>query len=436
MKPKEGTILTVARGCAEAAEKLSHETDDIEAFLSGIIAYGHEVLAQTPEMLPVLKQAGVVDAGGRGLLYILEGALKQLKAGDQHVTLNDGQSAVAAAPEMDFASLASIENESITFGYCTEFFINVQGADETVTTGLKNYLGTIGDSVVCVADDEIIKIHVHTDHPGLAIEKALTIGSLTGLKIDNMREQHTNAISFTGEAAPAPAAAPAAPVAEQPRKDVGFVSISAGAGLTAIFKNLGVDEVIEGGQTMNPSTEDILNAVDKINADHIFVLPNNKNIILAAEQAAKLSEDKKLHVIPSRSVPEGISAMFCFEADADPDEMEAAMKDAIRLVDTATVTYAVRDTSIGDKEIKAGNILGMLNDQIEVVAEDVMEGTKELIKASIKDESEVVGIYYGADATEESAEELAAFIEENYPDCEVEVQSGGQPLYYYIISVE
>ena len=436
MKPKEGTILTVARGCAEAAEKLSHETDDIEAFLTGIIAYGHEVLAQTPEMLPVLKQAGVVDAGGRGLLYILEGALKQLKAGDQHVTLNDGQSATAAAPEMDFASLASIENESITFGYCTEFFINVQGADETVTTGLKNYLGTIGDSVVCVADDEIIKIHVHTDHPGLAIEKALTIGSLTGLKIDNMREQHTNAISFTGEATADPAPVAAEPAVDQPRKDVGFVSISAGAGLTAIFKNLGVDEVIEGGQTMNPSTEDILNAVDKINADHIFVLPNNKNIILAAEQAAKLSEDKKLHVIPSRSVPEGISAMFCFEADADPDEMEAAMKDAIRLVDTATVTYAVRDTSIGDKEIKAGNILGMLNDQIEVVAEDVMEGTKELIKASIKDESEVVGIYYGADATEESAEELAAFIEENYPDCEVEVQSGGQPLYYYIISVE
>ena len=436
MKPKEGTILTVARGCAEAAEKLSHETDDIEAFLTGIIKYGPEVLAQTPEMLPVLKQAGVVDAGGRGLLFILEGALKQLKAGDQHVTLNDGQSAAAAAPEMDFASLASIENESITFGYCTEFFINVQGADETVTTGLKNYLGTIGDSVVCVADDEIIKIHVHTDHPGLAIEKALTIGSLTGLKIDNMREQHTNKISFT-EASAAPSVPVAeVPVAEQPKKDVGFVSISAGEGLTAIFKNLGVDEVIEGGQTMNPSTEDILNAVDKINADHIFVLPNNKNIILAAEQAAALSEDKKLHVIPSRSVPEGISAMFCFEADADPDEMEAAMKDAIKLVDTATVTYAVRDTSIGDKEIREGNILGMLNDQIEVVAEDVMEGTKELIKASIKDESEVVGIYYGADATEESAEELAAFIEENYPDCEVEVQSGGQPLYYYIISVE
>lgn len=437
MKPKEGTILTVARGCAEAAGKLAAETEDIEAFLKGVIAHGHTVLAQTPDMLPVLKQAGVVDAGGRGLLYILEGGLKQLQAGDAQVVLNDGQNTAAPAPEMDFASLASIENESITFGYCTEFFINVKNADETVTTGLKSYLGTIGDSIVCVADDEIIKIHVHTDHPGLAIEKALTIGSLSGLKIDNMREQHTNKINFAETTKVQTAeAVPAAPAVEQPKKEVGFVSISAGEGLTEIFKNLGVDEVIEGGQTMNPSTEDILNAVDKINADHIFVLPNNKNIILAAEQAAKLSEEKKLHVIPSRSVPEGISAMFCFEHGADPDEMEAAMKDAIKLVDTATVTYAVRDTSIGDKEIKEGNILGMLNDQIAVVAEDVMEGTKELIKTAIKEESEVVGIYYGADAAEEDAEELAAYIEENYPDCEVEVQSGGQPLYYYIISVE
>lgn len=437
MKPKEGTILTVAKGCAEAAGKLAAETEDIEAFLKGVIAHGHTVLAQTPDMLPVLKQAGVVDAGGRGLLYILEGGLKQLQAGDAQVVLNDGQNTAAPAPEMDFASLASIENESITFGYCTEFFINVKNADETVTTGLKSYLGTIGDSIVCVADDEIIKIHVHTDHPGLAIEKALTIGSLSGLKIDNMREQHTNKINFAETTKVQTAeAVPAAPAVEQPKKEVGFVSISAGEGLTEIFKNLGVDEVIEGGQTMNPSTEDILNAVDKINADHIFVLPNNKNIILAAEQAAKLSEEKKLHVIPSRSVPEGISAMFCFEHGADPDEMEAAMKDAIKLVDTATVTYAVRDTSIGDKEIKEGNILGMLNDQIAVVAEDVMEGTKELIKTAIKEESEVVGIYYGADAAEEDAEELAAYIEENYPDCEVEVQSGGQPLYYYIISVE
>lgn len=429
MKPKEGTILTVARGCAEAAVRLAEETDEIEVFLKGIIEDGHKVLAQTPEMLPVLKQAGVVDAGGRGLLYILEGALKQL-GGDLPVTLQDGQS-TAAAPETNFASLASVENESITFGYCTEFFINVDHPDEVVTTGLKAYLGTIGDSIVCVADDDIIKIHVHTDHPGLAIEKALTIGSLSGLKIDNMREQHTNKINFSAEAPKAEA-----PKAEQPKKDVGFVSISAGEGLTKIFKNLGVDEVIEGGQTMNPSTEDILNAVDKINAEHIFILPNNKNIILAAEQAAKLSEEKKLHVIPSRSVPEGISAMFCYEHDADPDEMEAAMKDAIQQVDTATVTFAVRDTSIGDKQIKEGNILGMLNDEIEVVAEDVMEGTKELLRNAITEESEVVSIYYGADTAEEDAKELSAFIEEEFPDCEVEVQDGGQPLYYYIISIE
>ena len=427
MKPTEGTILTVARVASEEAAACGAE--EIPALWDVVMTAGQKALEDTPNLLPVLKKAGVVDAGGRGLLYILEGALKQL-GGDLPVTLQDGQSA-AVAPETNFASLASVENESITFGYCTEFFINVDHPDEAVTTGLKAYLGTIGDSIVCVADDDIIKIHVHTDHPGLAIEKALTIGSLSGLKIDNMREQHTNKINFSAEAPKAEA-----PKAEQPKKDVGFVSISAGEGLTKIFKNLGVDEVIEGGQTMNPSTEDILNAVDKINAEHIFILPNNKNIILAAEQAAKLSEEKKLHVIPSRSVPEGISAMFCYEHDADPDEMEAAMKDAIQQVDTATVTFAVRDTSIGDKQIKEGNILGMLNDEIEVVAEDVMEGTKELLRNAITEESEVVSIYYGADTAEEDAKELSAFIEEEFPDCEVEVQDGGQPLYYYIISIE
>ena len=427
MKPTEGTILTVARVASEEAAACGAQ--EIPALWDVVMTAGQKALEDTPNLLPVLKKAGVVDAGGRGLLYILEGALKQL-GGDLPVTLQDGQSA-AAAPETNFASLASVKNESITFGYCTEFFINVDHPDEAVTTGLKAYLGTIGDSIVCVADDDIIKIHVHTDHPGLAIEKALTIGSLSGLKIDNMREQHTNKINFSAEAPKAEA-----PKAEQPKKDVGFVSISAGEGLTKIFKNLGVDEVIEGGQTMNPSTEDILNAVDKINAEHIFILPNNKNIILAAEQAAKLSEEKKLHVIPSRSVPEGISAMFCYEHDADPDEMEAAMKDAIQQVDTATVTFAVRDTSIGDKQIKEGNILGMLNDEIEVVAEDVMEGTKELLRNAITEESEVVSIYYGADTAEEDAKELSAFIEEEFPDCEVEVQDGGQPLYYYIISIE
>ncbi|MBR4015283.1 MAG: DAK2 domain-containing protein [Anaerotignum sp.] len=430
MKPKEGTILTVARGCAEAAAKLAEETDDIEVFLKGILEYGHQVLQKTPDMLPVLKQAGVVDAGGRGLLYILEGALKQL-GGDVPVTLAEPQKTEPS----DFAFLASVENESITFGYCTEFFINVNQPDDATVQQLKSYLGTIGDSIVCVSDDEIIKIHVHTDHPGLALEKALSIGSLSGLKIDNMREQHTNKINFAGNA---PQAAPVAevPKTEQPKKAVGFVSISAGEGLTKIFKNLGVDEVIEGGQTMNPSTEDILNAVNKINAEHIFILPNNKNIILAAEQAAALCEEKTLHVIPTRSVPEGISAMFCFEEDTAPEDMEEEMKEAIQAVDTATVTFAVRDTSFGDKEIKEGNILGMLNDEIAVVSADVQEGTKELLKSSVTEDSEVISIYYGTDVTEEDAAEIAAFIEEEYPDCEVEVQSGGQPLYYYIISVE
>lgn len=424
MKPKEGTILTVARGCAEAAARLAGETEDIEEFLKGILEEGHAMLQKTPDMLPVLKQAGVVDAGGRGLLYVLEGALKQM-GGDAPVFIAEPQKADTVE---SYASLASVENTSITFGYCTEFFINVHQPDEGTVTRLKTYLGSIGDSIVCVSDDEMIKIHVHTDHPGLAIERALEIGSLSGLKIDNMREQHTNKINFGAAAAEKPR--------ENARKDLGFISISTGDGLTAIFKNLGVDEVIAGGQTMNPSTEDILNAVEKINADNIFILPNNKNIILAAEQAAALSEDKKLFVIPTRSVPEGISALFSREEGMAPEELEKAMKEAMQTVDTAQVTFAVRDTSIGDKKIHEGNILGMLNDQIEVVAEDIAEGTKELLKKAVTEDSEIISIYYGADVTKEDAEEIAAFAEEEYPDCDIEVQDGGQPLYYYIIAVE
>ncbi len=430
MKPKEGTILTVARGCAEAAARLAEETEDIAEFLKGILEEGHEMLRKTPDMLPVLKQAGVVDAGGRGLLYVLEGALKQLGS-DVPVYVAEPQKTETETP--DFASLASVENTSITFGYCTEFFVNVNRPDERTVNQLKSYLGSIGDSIVCVSDEEIIKIHVHTDHPGLAIEKALEIGSLSGLKIDNMREQHTNKINFSAPAEPV-AAVEEETAAE--RKDVGFVSISTGDGLTAIFKNLGVDEVIEGGQTMNPSTEDILNAVEKVNADNVFILPNNKNIILAAEQAAALSEDKKLFVIPTKSVPEGISAVFCCEEGAAPEELEKTMNEAVQAVDTAQVTFAVRDTSIGDKEIHEGNILGMLNDKIEVVAEDIAAGTKELLQKAVTEDSEIISIYYGADVTKEDAEEIAAYVEEQYPDCDVELQDGGQPLYYYIIAVE
>jgi hypothetical protein len=434
MKPKEGTILTVARACSEAGAKLALETDDIEVFLKGIIAYGHEVLAKTPEMLPVLKQAGVVDAGGRGLLYILEGALKHIN--------EDGPISIAEPTKseaVDFGALASIDNVDITFGYCTEFFINIHQAEDATVQKLKTYLGTIGDSIVCVNDDEVIKIHVHTDHPGLALEKALSIGSLSGLKIENMREQHTNHIDFnTNTSSPVQAAENKQidKKPELPKKDIGFVSISAGAGLSDIFRNLGVDMIIEGGQTMNPSTEDILNAVDQINAENIIVLPNNKNIILAAEQAVDLCEDKKLFVVPTRSVPEGISAMFCNAEGLGAEEMTEAMKEAIQAVSTVSVTYAVRDTNFGDKEIAEGDILGMLNDEIVVVAKDVAEGTKEVLKQTITDENEMVSIYYGTDVTAEDAQEIAAFITESYPDCEVEIQSGAQPLYYYIISVE
>ncbi|WP_312072408.1 DAK2 domain-containing protein [Anaerotignum propionicum] len=434
MKPKEGTILTVARACSEAGAKLALETDDIEVFLKGIIAYGHEVLAKTPEMLPVLKQAGVVDAGGRGLLYILEGALKHIN--------EDGPISIAEPTKseaVDFGALASIDNVDITFGYCTEFFINIHQAEDATVQKLKTYLGTIGDSIVCVNDDEVIKIHVHTDHPGLALEKALSIGSLSGLKIENMREQHTNHIDFnTNTSSPVQAAENKQidKKPELPKKDIGFVSISAGAGLSDIFRNLGVDMIIEGGQTMNPSTEDILNAVDQINAENIIVLPNNKNIILAAEQAVDLCEDKKLFVVPTRSVPEGISAMFCNAEGLGAEEMTEAMKEAIQAVSTVSVTYAVRDTNFGDKEIAEGDILGMLNDEIVVVAKDVAEGTKEVLKQTITDENEMVSIYYGTDVTAEDAQEIADFIMESYPDCEVEIQSGAQPLYYYIISVE
>lgn len=432
MKPKEGTILTVARACAEAAEHACQETDDIELFLKKVLEHAHKVLNQTPDMLPVLKEAGVVDAGGRGLLYILEGALEHIHTEEEIALAEPTQET-----QQTYAALASVENQSITFGYCTEFFINVKQADDAMIQQLKSYLSTIGDSVVCVSDEEIIKIHVHTDHPGLALEKALTIGSLSGLKIDNMREQHNNMIDF---AAPVgvtqPKAVKTAEKQNTPKKEIGFVAISAGDGLTAIFHNLGVDEVLEGGQTMNPSTEDILNAVAKVNADNVFILPNNKNIILAAEQAAALSEDKKLYVIPTKSVPQGITAMFCHETDTTPEALADAMNEAITTVTTASVTFAVRETTIGEKEIHEGDILGMLEGDIAVVGEDMAQTTKDLLAKAITEDSEMIGVYYGADVSEQDAADMVAYIEENYPDCEVELQSGGQPLYYYIISVE
>lgn len=433
MKPKEGTILTVARIMSESALKYCHKITDITEFMEAVIKDGHAILLQTKEMLPVLKQADVVDAGGMGLLFFLEGAMKVIES-DADVKLEEVS---AEASRNEYVALASIDNESITFGYCTEFFINVKNVGDSTVSGLKNYLSSIGDSLVVVADDEIIKVHVHTDHPGMAIEKALSIGSLSGLKIDNMREQHTNKIDFHSDAR----AEQAKPIvsAEEPKKEhkeTGFISICSGSGLADIFRSLGVDYIIEGGQTMNPSTEDILNAINKIDADNIVIMPNNKNIILAAEQAKNLTEDKKVFVVPTRSVPEAISAMLCYNAEEPIEDVIEEMDEAIKNVTTASVTYAVRDTKIGDTEITKGDILGMLNDDIAVVGKDISQTTEDLIKKAANEDSEIISIYYGSDATEEMANEIAEFAGEQFPDCDIEIHAGNQQLYYYIISVE
>lgn len=433
MKPKEGTILTVARIMSESALKYCHKITDITEFMEAVIKDGHAILLQTKEMLPVLKQADVVDAGGMGLLFFLEGALKAIES-DADVKLEEVS---AGASKNEYAALASIDNESITFGYCTEFFINIKNVGDSTVSGLKNYLSSIGDSLVVVADDEIIKVHVHTDHPGMAIEKALSIGSLSGLKIDNMREQHTNKIDFQSDAK----AEQAKPIvsAEEPKKEhkeTGFISICSGSGLADIFRSLGVDYIIEGGQTMNPSTEDILNAINKIDADNIVIMPNNKNIILAAEQAKNLTEDKKIFVVPTRSVPEAISAMLCYNAEEPIEDVIEEMDEAIKNVTTASVTYAVRDTKIGETEITKGDILGMLNDNIAVVGKDISQTTEDLIKKAANEDSEIISIYYGSDATEEMANKIAEFAGEQFPDCDIEIHAGNQQLYYYIISVE
>ncbi len=428
MKPKEGTILTVARALSDSGEKNAVETDDIEMFIENIIKDGNEMLNKTTDMLPALKSAGVVDAGGKGLLLILIGAFKSInKTGE--IILKDAE----ATKPPDFSALVSVDNNDITFGYCTEFFILKKNVHDDIVNSLKSYLTSIGDSLVVVADDDLVKVHVHTDHPGKAIEKALEIGPLNGLKIDNMRIQHTNKIDFANKIENS--RIPEGPaVAES--KETGFISISMGGGISEIFQNLGVDEVIEGGQTMNPSTEDILTAIGKVNAENIFILPNNKNIILAAEQAAKLTKDKNIMVVHSKTVPEGIAAMINYDSAVKAEDCLAAMEESISLVKTCSVTYAVRDTEIDGVEIKEGDILGMIGGNIEVVSKDIPQGAAEVVRKAVDDDSEVISIYYGSDVTESDARKLADEIEENFPECEVEIHNGGQPLYYYIISVE
>ena len=439
MKPKEGTILTVAKGMADKAEELVDEDMDVIAFCEAIVAYGYEVLSKTPDMLPVLKEAGVVDSGGQGLMEVLQGIVDALtgKVTDIEVPAEAASmsSAVISAPKAD------ISTADIKFGYCTEFIILL---DKPLTKedekGLKKFFLSIGDSLVLVADEEICKVHVHTNHPGEAFEKALTFGALSNMKIDNMRLEHQEKLIKDAENEAARqrqqeaeeeklAAKEAA--AEKPAKEVGFIAVSVGEGLTDIFKGLGVDYLIEGGQTMNPSTEDMLNAIEQVNAKNIFILPNNKNIILAAEQARDLTEDKKIIVLPTKTIPQGISAMIGYMPEAGVDENEENMKEAYQDIASGQVTYAVRDTVIDGKEIHNGDIMG-----IAAVGKNLTETTLELLSTMADEDSELICLYYGADVTKDDADTLSDAIEDKFPECEVEVNFGGQPIYYYMISVE
>ncbi len=433
MKPKEGTILTVAKGMADKACEMLGESEDLSFVIDEIIKHGDYVLSQTPEMLPVLKQAGVVDSGGQGLMVVIKGAYDALMGKEVDYTLetvSTGTSIVTDDIPLDEAD--------IKFGYCTEFIINLDNPmSEDEEKSFKDFLESIGDSIVLVADDEIVKVHVHTNQPGEAFTRALTYGSLSRMKIDNMREEHhERLIKNAQKMAEQQKAEEEQAKANEPKKKYGFIAVSVGEGLDEIFKGLNVDYIISGGQTMNPSTEDILNAVDRVNAENIFVLPNNKNIILAANQAESLVEDKNLIVIPSKTIPQGISAMIGFIEDSTPDENKEAMIDSMSYVKSGEVTYAVRDTVIDDKEIREGNIMGIGDAGMLAVGEDIADTTVEMIKEMQDEDSEIVSIYFGEGVTSEDAEALSEKITEALPDLEVEVYPGGQPVYYYIVSVE
>ena len=428
MKPKEGTILTVAKGASQKAAELAETTEDLDTFISEVINYAQEVLEKTPEMLPVLKEAGVVDSGGQGLLEVMRGAYDAFQGKEIDY------SAIEASASTKMVKPSEQAETEIKFGYCTEFIIMLEkeftAKDETE---FKAYLESIGDSIVCVADDDIVKIHVHTNDPGLAIQKALTYGQLSRMKIDNMREEHQERLIKDAEKL---AAQQAEAKKAEPRKEVGFIAVSIGEGMNEIFRELGADYIIEGGQTMNPSTEDMLNAIDQVNAEHIFILPNNKNIILAANQAQTLTEDKDIIVVPSKTVPQGITAIINYMPDADAQTNLEAMIEGIGNVKTGQVTYAVRDTHIDDKEIHEGDIMGIGDSGILAVGQSVEETTKEMLAQLVDEDTELISLYYGQDVQEESAENFAQEIEDLYPDVDVDVHSGGQPIYYYVLSVE
>ncbi len=429
MKPKEGTILTVASGIAEKASEMAQETDDLEVFLPAVIKHAEEVLARTPDMLPVLKEAGVVDSGGQGLLEVIKGAYDAFQGKEVDY------SAIAPGAGAGLTKVNAQDTAHIKFGYCTEFIIMTEKEfSDKDESGFKEYLSSIGDSIVCVADDDVVKIHVHTNDPGLAIQKALTFGQLSRIKIDNMREEHQEKlIRDAGKLAEQEASEKKTAA---PRKPMGFIAVSIGEGINGIFRELGTDYIIEGGQTMNPSTEDMLKAIDEVNADTVFILPNNKNIVLAANQAKELVEDKKVVVIPTKTVPQGITAIISFMPDADAKTNEETMLSEIKNVKTGQVTYAVRDTRIEDKEIHEGDIMGIGDNGILAVGSSVEHTALEMLAELVDDDSELISVYYGEEVKEEDAEAFVSKIEALYPDVDVDAHSGGQPIYYYVLAVE
>ena len=437
MKPKEGTILTVARGIATKARECAGTDITLEEFCETIIKHGDEVLASTPELLPVLKEAGVVDSGGQGLMEVLKGAVDCILG---RVVIADTKPSGAGVSGVDNSKYSEDLSADIKFGYCTEFIINLEkpyGIKEE--EDLKQFLESIGDSIVCVSDDEIVKIHVHTNHPGQAFEKGLTLGYLSNMKVDNMRLEHHEKVikqAEREEAARQEAARQAEKEKQQPKKQYGFIAVSMGDGLKEFFTELGVDYVIEGGQTMNPSTEDMLNAIEKVHAENIFVFPNNKNVVLAANQAAGLCEDKNIIVLATANAPQGISAMIAFDSTMTLEDNKNNMLEAVSNVKSGQVTYAVRDTSIDGKAIHEGDIMGIGDKGLVSVGNDISDVTFDLIKDAVDEDSELISIYYGADVKKEDAEAFAARVEESFPDCDVQNYYGGQPIYYYIVSVE
>lgn len=440
MKPKEGTILTVARGMSEKMTELAPKISDIKKLLGLVIKYGDEVLNYTPELLPVLKQAGVVDSGGQGLMQLMKGAYDALMGKKVDYSNVISESRPAAGKETTAAK--GIEDVNIEFGYCTEFIVNIEKKyGEKEEAAFKAFLESIGNSIVIVSDDEIVKVHVHTNHPGLAFEEGLKYGSLSRMKVDNMREEHEERLIANASKVAGDNKETEHKEAEEEEEEIvnekyGFISVSAGDGLTEIFKCLGVNYVIEGGQTMNPSTEDMLNAIENVHADNIFILPNNSNIILAANQAQSIVEGKNVIVVPTKTVPQGISALLAYSEEAAPEDNFNAMSEEIARVKSGSVTYAVRDTEVDDKVIRQGDIMGIGDKTILSVGQNISEVTKDLIDNLMDDDSELISIYYGNDIEEASAEELAKQIEEAYPDADVELNYGGQPIYYYIVSVE